>query len=481
MNNPNIRAEVGVTGMATMGSNLARNIARNGYAVAIHNRSPERTRSVFDEFGHEGTFIPTETLADFVAAIQRPRKVIVMVQAGTATDAVIDELVPFLDHGDVIVDAGNAHFLDTRRREATLTSVGLRFVGCGVSGGEEGALLGPSIMPGGTADAYDQLRPILTNIAAKVDGIACCEHVGPDGAGHFVKMVHNGIEYADMQLIAEAYDLLKSALGTTALEIADIFAEWNKGDLESFLIEITAEVLGHVDEFSGKPLVDVIVDTAEQKGTGRWTVQSALDLGVPVTGIAEAAFARALSASGPQRRAAVSRLASRVTPFNVVDRSAFIDDVRAALYASKVVAYSQGFDQLAAAGAHFGWGIDRGSMARIWRGGCIIRARFLERISEAYDRDPSLPLLLADPYFAAAVSEDLPAWRRVVAQAALGGVPVPALASSLSYYDAVRAERLPASLIQAQRDFFGAHTFERVDRTGSFHVRWSSDRQQVLC
>jgi len=471
-------AQIGVTGLAVMGRNLARNFARHGYTVAVHNRSWAKTESLVADHGDEGTFVASESMADFVASLERPRKVVVMVKAGAATDAVIDELVPLLEEGDIVVDAGNAHFPDTIRREAALRERGLHFVGSGVSGGEEGALLGPSIMPGGTAEAYESLGPILEAISAKVDGVPCCTHVGPDGAGHFVKMVHNGIEYADMQLIAEAYDLLRQGLGASAPEIGEVFAAWNTGDLESFLIEITADVLAHTDAVTGRPFVDVVADRAEQKGTGRWTVQSGLDLGVPITGIAEATFARALSGSVPQRAAAAGTLPAHTEPWAVGDRDAFVEDVRLALYASKVVAYSQGFDQIAAASAQYGWDIDRGAMARIWRGGCIIRARFLNRITEAYERDPQLPLLLADPYFTAAVSNGVAAWRRVVAAAARHGVPTPAFSSSLAYYDGVRAERLPAALIQAQRDFFGAHTYQRTDREGTFHTLWSGDRSE---
>ncbi|QAY62828.1 NADP-dependent phosphogluconate dehydrogenase [Xylanimonas allomyrinae] len=471
-------ADIGVTGLAVMGRNLARNFARHGYTVAVHNRSVAKTRSLVEEAGHEGTFVASESMADFVASLARPRKVVVMVKAGGPTDAVIEELVPLLEQGDIVIDAGNAHFPDTIRREKALRAHGLHFVGTGVSGGEEGALNGPSIMPGGTRESYTWLGPILEDIAAKVDGVPCCTYVGPDGAGHFVKMVHNGIEYADMQLIAEAYDLLRQGLGASAQEIGEIFARWNTGDLESFLIEITADVLGHVDAKTGQAFVDVVLDQAEQKGTGRWTVQNGLDLGVPITGIAEATFARALSGGVPQREAARSALPADAEPWSVPDREAFVEDVRLALYASKVVAYSQGFDQIAAASAENGWDIDRGAMARIWRGGCIIRARFLNRITEAYERDPQLPLLLADPYFTDAVAGGLAAWRRVVAAAATHGVPTPAFSSSLAYYDGVRAQRLPAALIQAQRDFFGAHTYRRVDRDGTFHTEWSGDRTE---
>ena len=472
------RAQIGVTGLAVMGRNLARNFARHGYTVAVHNRSFSKTQSLVADHGTDGDFVPSESMADFVASLERPRKVVIMVKAGPATDAVIAELVPLLDEGDIVIDAGNAHFPDTRRREAELKAHGLHFVGTGVSGGEEGALNGPSIMPGGSRESYEWLGPILEDISAKVDGVPCCTYVGSDGAGHFVKMGHNGIEYADMQLIAEAYDLLKQGLGASAAEIGQIFAEWNTGDLESFLIEITADVLQHTDAETGQAFVDVIADQAEQKGTGRWTVQNALDLGVPITGIAEATFARALSGSVPQRTAARGVLTAAAAQWDVADRDAFVEDVRLALYASKVVAYSQGFDQIAAASAEFGWDIDRGAMARIWRGGCIIRARFLNRITEAYERQADLPLLLADEYFASAVGNGVAAWRRIVSSAALNGVPTPAFSSSLAYYDGVRAERLPANLIQAQRDFFGAHTYRRVDREGTFHTEWSGDRTE---
>ncbi len=472
-------AQIGVTGLGTMGRNLARNLARHGFTVAVHNRSRARTDALVAEHGDEGVFVPSGSMAEFVASLARPRTVVVMVAAGAATDAVIDDLVPLLQAGDIVVDAGNAHFPDTIRREAALRAQGLHFVGTGVSGGEEGALNGPSIMPGGTAEAYATLGPILETISAHVDGAPCCTHVGPDGAGHFVKMVHNGIEYADMQLIGEAYDLLRRGLGWSAARVGTAFASWNAGDLESYLIEITADVLAHVDAATGQAFVDVVLDQAEQKGTGRWTVQNALDLGVPVTGIAEATFARGLSGSVPQREAARAALPAQVQAWAVIDEAAFVEDVRAALYASKVVAYSQGFDQIAAASQEYGWGIDRGAMARIWRGGCIIRAKFLDRITEAYQRDPGLPLLLADPYFTGVVGDGLAAWRRVVAAAATHGVPVPAFASALAYYDGVRAERLPAALTQAQRDYFGAHTYRRTDRSGTFHTDWSGERTEA--
>jgi 6-phosphogluconate dehydrogenase len=472
-------AQIGVTGLAVMGRNLARNLARHGYAVALHNRTHARTISLVEEHGDEGTFVPTETVSEFIAALERPRRVVIMVKAGPPTDAVIDELAPLMEEGDILIDCGNAHFADTRRREAALRERGLHFVGAGVSGGEEGALLGPSIMPGGSAESYASLGPMFEQIAAQVDGTPCCTHIGPDGAGHFVKMVHNGIEYADMQLIAEAYDLLREGLNADPAELAAIFTQWNSGDLESFLIEITAEVLGHIDAATGQPFVDVVLDQAEQKGTGRWTVQTALDLGVPVTGIAEATFARALSAHPDQRAAAQAALPGPTSTVPLADRDGFVEDVRKALYASKVVAYAQGYDQMAAASAEYDWHIDLGAMATIWRGGCIIRARFLDRIREAYEKDPNLPSLLVDPYFRDAVAQGQDAWRRIVAHAAQAGIPTPAFSSSLAYYDGLRANRLPASLIQGLRDFFGAHTYRRVDRDGVFHTMWAEDRREV--
>ncbi|MEV4289773.1 NADP-dependent phosphogluconate dehydrogenase [Nonomuraea bangladeshensis] len=466
-------ADIGVTGLATMGRNLARNLARHGYAVAVHNRSHSRTQQLVKEFGGEGTFVPSEDLAGFVASLKRPRRAIIMVKAGAGTDAVIDQLAALMEPGDMIVDGGNAHYADTRRREAALRERGLHFVGTGISGGEEGALLGPSIMPGGSAESWEALGPILQDIAAKVDGVPCCVHVGPDGAGHFVKMVHNGIEYSDMQLIAESYDLLRQALGVTPSELAGVFREWNQGDLGSYLIEITAEVLEQVDAATGRPFVDVVVDQAEQKGTGRWTVQSALDLGVPVTGIAEATFARALSGH-PEQRAAAASLAG--PNLSGVDGRELVEDVRQALYASKIVAYAQGFDQMAAASREYGWDLDLGAMATIWRGGCIIRAKFLDRIRAAYDADPALPTLLADPTFAAALAAAQESWRRVVTTAVRIGVPTPGFSSALAYYDGLRRERLPAALVQGLRDYFGAHTYRRVDKEGAFHVDWSGDR-----
>jgi 6-phosphogluconate dehydrogenase len=455
-------AQIGVTGLAVMGSNIARNFARNGHTVALHNRSIAKTDALIAEHGSEGNFVRTETIEEFVAALAKPRRVLIMVKAGDPTDAVIEELAGAMEEGDIIIDGGNALYTDTIRREASLKERGLLFVGAGISGGEEGALNGPSIMPGGPVDSYKALGPLLESIAAQVDGTPCCTHIGPDGSGHFVKMVHNGIEYADMQLIGEAYNLFRDALGYTPQQVADVFTEWNNGDLESYLVEITAEVLKQVDAKTGQPLVDVIVDAAEQKGTGRWTVKAALDLGVPVTGIAEAVFARALSGSRAQRKAAVG-LASGTLADKPTDAEQFTHDISRALYASKIVAYAQGFDQIAAGSLEYDWNLHPGDLATIWRGGCIIRARFLNRIKDAYDENAELPSLILAPYFRDAIEDAIDSWRRVVITAASLGIPVPAFASSLSYYDALRAERLPAALTQGQRDFFGAHTYERTD------------------
>ncbi len=473
-------AQIGVTGLAVMGSNIARNFAHHGYTVALHNRSVAKTDALLAEHGSEGNFVRTETMAEFAAALEKPRRALIMVKAGDPTDAVINELCEVFEPGDIIIDGGNALYTDTIRREKAVRERGLHFVGAGISGGEEGALKGPSIMPGGPAESYTSLGPLLEEISAHVDGVPCCTHIGPDGAGHFVKMVHNGIEYSDMQLIGEAYQLLRDGLGKSAPEIADVFAEWNNGDLDSYLIEITAEVLRQTDAKTGKPLVDVIVDEAEQKGTGRWTVKSALDLGVPVTGIAEAVFARALSGSVAQRKATTG-LASGDLGEGPTDAAQFVDDVSKALYASKIIAYAQGFNQIQAGSAEYNWDIKPGDMARIWRGGCIIRAKFLNRITEAFDADPELATLIAAPYFRDAVEAGIDSWRRVVVTATKLGIPVPGFASALSYYDALRTERLPAALTQGLRDFFGAHTYGRIDADPSarFHTLWSGDRTEV--
>jgi 6-phosphogluconate dehydrogenase len=470
-------AQIGVIGLAVMGSNLARNLARNGYRVALYNRTTAKTDDLIAAHGDEGTFVPSAELADFVASLERPRTMIIMVQAGRGTDAVIDSLIPLLEEGDIVVDGGNAHYEDTRRREAALREVGLHFVGAGISGGEEGALNGPSIMPGGPAESYATLGPILETISAKVDGEPCCTHIGPDGAGHFVKMVHNGIEYADMQFIAEAFDVLRSA-GFTPAELADVFREWNTGDLDSYLIEITSEVLAHVDADTGKPFVEIVEDAAEQKGTGRWTVQIALELGVPVNTIAESVFARSTSGHAALRKASQGTLPgpSRAEVTGE-ERTALVESVRQALWSAKVVAYAQGLDQIRTASDEFGWDVDIAEVAKIWRGGCIIRARLLERIRSEYAAG-NLTTLLEAPSVVEGLAAAQDGWRSTVAHAAASGVPVPGFSAALAYYDTVRADRLPAALVQGQRDFFGAHTYRRTDREGSFHTDWSGDRTE---
>ena len=475
-------AQIGVVGLAVMGSNLARNFARNGHTVAVYNRSTEKTHNFMANHGAEGDFIPSETIADFVASLEKPRRAIIMVQAGNATDAVINQLADAMDDGAIIIDGGNALYTDTIRREKEIADRGLNFVGAGISGGEEGALNGPAIMPGGPEKTWEALGPLLESIAANVDGVPCVTHIGPDGAGHFVKMVHNGIEYADMQVIGEAYQLLRYGAGMTPAEIADVFRTWNAGDLDSYLIDITAEVLAQVDAETGKPLIDLIVDSAGQKGTGRWTVKAALDLGIPVTGIGEAVFARALSGATSQRQATIGNLPSGTLTTLAelgVDRGTFIEDVRRALYASKLVAYAQGFDEITAGSADHNWNVDPRDLATIWRGGCIIRAKFLNRIVEAYNTNPELPTLLLDPYFKAELAGLIDSWRRVVTLATQIGQPIPVFASSLSYYDSLRIDRLPAALIQGQRDYFGAHTYQRVDKPGTYHTLWSGNRTEI--
>ena len=472
-------AQIGVVGLAVMGSNIARNFANNGHTVAVYNRTTAKTEKFMEDFGDTGNFVPSETIADFVKSLERPRRALIMVQAGAGTDAGISQLAEEMDEGDIIIDGGNALYTDTIRREAEMSERGLNFVGAGISGGEEGALNGPAIMPGGPAESWEALGPLLESVAAKVDGTPCVAHIGPDGAGHFVKMVHNGIEYADMQVIGEAYQLLRYGAGMEPAEIAEVFKNWNEGDLDSYLIEITAEVLSQVDEKTGKPLIDVIVDSAGQKGTGRWTVKAALDLGIPTTGIGEAVFARALSGAREQRDATIGNLPAGELSTLDVPKEEFIEDVRRALYASKLVAYAQGFDEIKAGSEEHNWGVDPRDLATIWRGGCIIRAKFLNRIREAYDANPELPSLLLDPYFKGELGGLIDSWRRVVILATQLGLPVPVFASSLSYYDSLRAERLPAALIQGQRDFFGAHTYRRTDREGSFHTLWSGDRSEV--
>jgi 6-phosphogluconate dehydrogenase len=469
-------AHIGVIGLAVMGSNLARNFARHGYTVALYNRTQARTDEFMAAHGQEGDFRPSAGVQQFVQSLTRPRRVLIMVKAGPPTDATILNLTQYLEEGDIVVDGGNAFFEDTRRREADLREKGLHFVGTGVSGGEEGALQGPSIMPGGSRESYQSLGPLLETIAAQFDGEPCCAYMGPDGAGHFVKMVHNGIEYAIEQFIAEAYDLLRVA-GLEPARQAEVFREWNSAELESYLVEITAEVLAQVDTATGRAFVDVVVDAAEQKGTGRWTVQAGLELGTPVNTIAEAVFARSASGSVPLRMAAREAL-SGPDGGDAGDREKLVEDVRAALWASTIVAYAQGLDELRAASEAYRWDVDLATVAKIWRAGCIIRARFLEQIRRAYAGGTDLPTLLAAPDVAEDLSRCQDGWRRVIGLAAGLGVPVPGIGSALAYYDTVRRERLPAALIQGMRDFFGAHTYWRVDRQGVFHTLWSGDRSE---
>ncbi|AQP44903.1 NADP-dependent phosphogluconate dehydrogenase [Tessaracoccus flavus] len=470
-------ANVGVIGMAVMGSNLARNLARNGHRVALYNRTTAKTDGVMADHGHEGDFVPSIDLPEFVASLERPRRIILMVKAGPATDATIEAMLPLLDEGDIVVDGGNSLFTDTRRREARLRELGLHFVGAGISGGEVGALEGPSIMPGGSKESYLALGPILESISAKVDGEPCCAYIGTDGAGHFVKMVHNGIEYADMQFIGEAYELLKG-LGLSHDEMADVFATWNTGDLDSYLIEITSDVLRKTDPSTGVPLLEVIVDAAGMKGTGTWTVQSALDLGTPVNTIAESVFARAISSSPALRSAAQAALSGPDASITVDDRVAFVDEIRQALWASKVIAYAQGLDEIRMAGEEYGWQIDVGEVAKIWRGGCIIRAKLLERIRSEYAAQ-NLTTLLEAPSVAEGLADAQEAWRNVIAVAVKAGVPVPGFSAALAHYDQARAPRLNAALTQGLRDYFGAHTYRRVDREGSFHINWSTDGAEI--
>ncbi|GAA0199132.1 NADP-dependent phosphogluconate dehydrogenase [Glutamicibacter creatinolyticus] len=471
-------AQIGVTGLAVMGANLARNFARNGYTVALHNRSIGKTDALLEAHGEEGQFIRTETLEELVANLETPRRVMIMVKAGAPVDSVIDQLVPLLDEDDIIIDGGNSHYTDTRRREAALAEKGLHFVGVGVSGGEEGALLGPSIMPGGSKQSYQALGPMLEKIAAKADdGTPCCAWISTDGAGHFVKMVHNGIEYADMQVIGEAYDLMRHAAGIEPAEQAKIFADWNQGELSSFLIEITAEVLGHTDAATGKPLVDVIQDSAGQKGTGRWTVQSGLDMGSPVSAIAESVFARSLSSQREIRAVGQEVLQGHTAEVNLQEN--FVEDVRQALFASKLVSYAQGLDMLTSAAGEYGWELKLDEIAGLWREGCIIRAALLKDIMAAYKGETSPANLLFTPAFTEAIGKAVPAWRRVVAVAAQLGIPAPVFSSSLAYYDGLRRDRLPAALTQGLRDFFGAHTYRRTDKEGTFHTLWSGDRTEI--
>ncbi|SCW33643.1 6-phosphogluconate dehydrogenase [Paenibacillus tianmuensis] len=465
------KQQIGVVGLAVMGKNLALNIESKGFSVAVYNRSPEKTNELLAETQGKN-FVGTYSVEEFVQSLETPRKILIMVKAGQPTDDTIHQLVPYLSQGDILIDGGNAYFHDTQRRNKELQAKGFRFIGAGVSGGEEGALKGPAIMPGGQKDAYEQVAPILTAISAKVNGDPCSTYIGEDGAGHYVKMVHNGIEYGDMQLIGESYHLLKDILNLNTNQLHDIFSEWNNGELDSYLIEITADIFSKTDPDTGKPMVDVILDSAGQKGTGKWTSQSSLDLGVPLSIITESVFARYISAMKEERMVASKRLNGPVASTYDGDPQEFIEDVRRALYASKIASYAQGFAQMKAASDAYNWNLNYGDIAMIFRGGCIIRARFLQNIKDAYDQNPELKNLLLDEYFGGVIANYQEAWRKVVSIAVTRGIPVPAFASALAYYDSYRTERLPANLLQAQRDYFGAHTFERIDQKGSFHFQW---------
>jgi 6-phosphogluconate dehydrogenase len=465
------KQQFGVIGLAVMGKNLAMNIESRGYTVSVYNRSSEKTNEILAET--KGRNITgTYSIEEFIQSLESPRKIMLMVKAGAPTDATIDQLIPHLDKGDILIDGGNTYFVDTQRRNKKLSELGIHFIGTGVSGGEEGALKGPSIMPGGQKEAYELVAPIFKDISAKVNGDPCTTYIGPDGAGHYVKMVHNGIEYGDMQLICEAYFLLKNVLGLNANELHEVFAEWNKGELDSYLIEITTDIFTKIDDETGKPLVDMILDTAGQKGTGKWTSQNALDLGIPLPIITESVFARFISAMKEERVAASKVLNGPESKPFTGDKEAFIESVRKALYMSKICSYAQGFAQMRAASEEYNWDLQYGDIAMIFRGGCIIRAQFLQKIKDAYDLEPGLKNLLLDPYFKEIVESYQYALREIIANAVQAGIPVPCFAAALSYYDSYRTATLPANLLQAQRDYFGAHTYERTDREGIFHTNW---------
>jgi 6-phosphogluconate dehydrogenase len=475
---PPATADIGLIGLAVMGENLILNMESHGYTVAVYNRTTSKVDDFVNGRGKGKKLVGVHDVTHLIAALKKPRKVMIMVQAGKPVDAVIDQVAPLLEKGDIIIDGGNSLFTDTTRRTMALTAKGIHYVGAGVSGGEEGALKGPSIMPGGDPSAWPAVKPILQDISAKVNEggkqVPCCDWVGDMGAGHYVKMVHNGIEYGDIQLICEAYNLMSGVFGMSAGEMQAVFDKWNKGPLDSYLIEITRDILGYVDAETGTPMVDLILDTAGQKGTGKWTVNSALDLGVPLTLISEAVFARCLSAQKDERVAA-AKLLTGPTPGYAGDKQALIDDIEMALYASKIMSYAQGFALMRAMASEAKWTINSGSVALMWRGGCIIRSAFLGKIKEAFDRAPELSNLLIDSYFAAEVGRAQDGWRRAVATGVTAGIPLPAMTSALSYYDGYRTARLPANLLQAMRDYFGAHTYERLDKPRGefFHTNWT--------
>ncbi len=468
-------ADIAIVGLAVMGENLALNIESRGYTVTVFNRTLSKVDGFVNGRGKGLKFVAAHSPEEVVASLKRPRRVMLMVKAGSPVDDTIAEFAPLLEPGDILIDGGNTHFPDTTRRARALKEKGILYVGTGVSGGEEGALKGPSIMPGGDAEAWPAVKEILQSIAAKVeDGTPCCDWVGPEGAGHFVKMVHNGIEYGDMQLIGEAYWLMKNLLGLDAKALHEVFARWNKGVLDSYLIEITRDIFGFNDPETGQPLVELILDKAGQKGTGKWTVSTALDFGVPLTLIGEAVFSRCLSAQKDERVAAAPQLAGPRATFRG-DTETLIDDIEQALYASKIISYAQGYALMDAMTRESGWQINKGGVALMWRGGCIIRSAFLGKIKEAFDKNPNLPNLMLAPYFQDALARAQDSWRRVCAAAAINGVPVPAMSSALAYYDGYRSANLPANLLQAQRDYFGAHTYERTDRPRGqfFHNNWT--------
>ncbi|MEH7455499.1 NADP-dependent phosphogluconate dehydrogenase [Gottfriedia acidiceleris] len=466
------KQQIGVIGLAVMGKNLALNIESRGFSISVYNRSVEKTEEFLKEAKGKNV-VGTFSIEEFVNSLETPRKILIMVKAGAPTDSTIEQLLPHLDQGDILIDGGNTYYKDTQRRNKMLSDSGIHFIGTGVSGGEEGALKGPSIMPGGQKEAFELVKPIFEAIAAKVNNEPCTTYIGPDGAGHYVKMVHNGIEYGDMQLISEAYFLLKNVLGLTADELHRVFSDWNKGELDSYLIEITADIFTKTDEETGKPLVDVILDKAGQKGTGKWTSQSTLDLGVPTSIITESVFARFISAMKDERVKASKLLSGPSTSTYNGDKKQLIEDVRKALYMSKICSYAQGFAQLRAASDEYNWDLQYGDIAMIFRGGCIIRAAFLQKIKEAYDLDANLSNLLLDPYFKEIVESYQGALRKISVVAIEAGVPIPCFSAALAYFDSYRTETLPANLIQAQRDYFGAHTYERIDKEGKFHTQWT--------
>ncbi len=468
------KADIGLVGLAVMGENLVLNMESKGFTVAVYNRTTEKVDNFVSGRGKDKNIIGTRNLQELVDSLEKPRKIMIMVKAGQPVDDFIDQIIPYLDKGDVLIDGGNTHFPDTNRRTAYLENQGFLYIGTGVSGGEEGALKGPSIMPGGSKAAWPLVKDIFLKIAAKVDnGTPCCDWVGEDGAGHFVKMVHNGIEYGDMQLICEAYQIMKDMLGMTADQMHEVFKAWNESELDSYLIEITRDILAYKDE-DGKPMVDKILDTAGQKGTGKWTAVSALDLGIPLTLIGESVFARCLSAQKSERVEA-SKILKGPEPEFTGDKVEFVEDLRQALYASKMVSYAQGYVLMREAAQEYGWGLNYGGIALMWRGGCIIRSAFLSKIKDAFDKNSDLKNLLLDPFFQETIHKAQESWRKVVALATSNGIPIPALSSALCYYDGYRTERLPANLLQAQRDYFGAHTYERVDKARGefFHTNWT--------